>query len=115
MTATATPARFLRVRQPSLVTDDLTIFGCLLFARGKHKGYYVSHLPGSCEVTWEHEHDASRKYTVTCSPTDASPYRCTCPARKPCKHRAATAALIENSYLDLPTLTDAGHDRSATE
>ena len=121
MTATARIAkrnRFLSVRF-RLRDDSRELCGVVVTDGQKQDIYGIVHNAGSCEVLWHHE-DGSRDYTVTCSASTGEPIRCTCPARlrpdiAPCRHRAATAALTENGYLDLPTLTDAGHDRSTTE
>ena len=115
MTATATTktGRSLSVRFRRR-DDTRELCGVVVTDGTKQDIYGVVHLAGSCEVRWHHE-DGSRDYTVTCSASTGEPIRCTCPARVPCRHRAATAVLSGSNYLDLPTLTDAGHDRSATE
>lgn len=114
MTATTKPTRAMTVITQHY-GDDFLMLGVAVRDNGRFDGYYVTHAADSCEVRWEHEHDARRSYTVTCSPADGSPYRCTCPARVPCRHRLATTALAERGLLRLPRLTDAGHDRSPTE
>ena len=117
MTATATAARTCRVFT-SHHDHDSTFLGLVIRDGVRFDGYYVLHAAGSCEVRWEHEHDRARQYVVTCSPADGSPYRCSCPARHRsviCRHRAATTALAEAGYLELPKLEDAGHDRGGAE
>jgi len=108
MTATKSKTgRFCRVYTSHRSDFGLTTLGVVIHSDGKYDGYHVEHRDDSTDVRWEHEHDASRSYTVTCSAYDGRPVWCDCPAnhgRVICRHKAATAALVKRGKLHLPTV-----------
>lgn len=113
MTLTQAPVRgrSLRVLTRSVTGRGDPQLGVLVTAGRDTDGYYVTRVGADSDdmvtaVRWDHEWDDTRSYTVevAAGPSPRS-LSCTCPAHRmrrdgvPCRHRAATDALLERGEL----------------
>lgn len=77
---TASRPRVMRHVQPSSPIDGLQLVRFAVAEGSKEDTYLALHWTDSCEVKIAHSDDETRSYVVTCSATDGTPVRCTCPA-----------------------------------
>lgn len=89
MTATKTK-RSLTV----VAREGKSVLGLLIRTERRIDGYWLkirhNSIGEAVTIRWQHETDAGRVYTVA-----VASMTCTCPARKECRHVAATKRLIQ--------------------